>query len=129
MYLSDSSAVLTFDSIFTWYSKIVSTECKCHLKIYKIGLTRFVVIVSDLPINLAFNMAEEVLVLIQLISIEFNLKPTGAMWIKYYSLKSFSLFFKNQEIYEQLTLFQEGVYLEIISKQKIENLLGVELKS
>ena len=50
------------------------------------------------------------------------------MWIKYYSLKSFSLFFKNQEIYEQLIFFQEGVYLERISKQKIVNLLGVELK-
>ena len=62
LYLSDSSAVLTFDSIFTCYFKIVSTECKCYLKIYKIGLTRFVVIVSDLLINLVFNIAEEVLV-------------------------------------------------------------------
>ena len=129
MYLSDSSAVLTVDSIFTWYSKIVNTECKCHLKIYKISFDKFVVIVSDLPDNLGFNIAEEALTLIQLVSSKFNLEPTKTMWIEYYSMKSFNRFFKNKEIYEQLTLFQESIYSERISKRKIENLLGVKLKS
>ncbi len=49
------------------------------------------------------------------------------MWIEYYSMNS--RFFKNKEIYEQLTLFQESIYSERISKRKIESLLGVKLKS
>ena len=129
MYLSDSPAVLTADLIFTWYSGITNKKYKCHLKIYKINFDKFVVIFSDSPNNLAFNIAEETITLIQLVSSTFNLKPTETMWIEYYHIKSFNRFFKDKEIYEQLTLFQKSVCSERISKRKIENLLRVDLES
>ncbi len=128
LYLSDPPAVLIADLIFTWHSKIANTKYKCHLKIYKINFDKFVVISSYLPDNLAFNITEEILTLIQLVFKTFNLKPTKTMWIKYYSIKSFNRFFKDKKIYEQLTLFQKNVYSERISKQKIKNLLKIDLE-
>ena len=128
MYLSDSPAILTADLIFTWHSKITNTKCKCHLKIYKINFDKFVVIFYDSPNNLAFNIAEEALTLIRLVSSTFNLKLTETMWIEYYYIKFLNRSFKDKKIYKQLTLFQESVYLERISKQKIENLLRIDLE-
>lgn len=125
MYLNISkpTAVLGIDTVITWYSQIAQSKCKCHLRIYKISFDKAIVIVSELEDNPGRSIADESSSLIYLVCDEFALSSSETMWFEHYPAS----YLKDDETYEQVTLVKDYTYSTRISKQKIEDLLGVKL--
>ncbi len=124
MNISESPAVLTIDTPITWYSQKAQTYCQCRLRIYKITFELTVVIVSELDDNPGRSISDEALSLIHFVCDEFGLSPTKTMWVEHYPVG----YLKDEETYEQVMLVQGHPYLTRISQQKIEAVLGVQLK-
>ena len=121
--LSESPAILSTDTIFTWYSETVKTDCWCRLRIYKITLDHLVVIVSELPDNPGRSITDEASKLINLVCYQFGLAPYKVMWIEHYPVG----YLKDDETYDELRQGLGKVSSKRINKQKLEVLLGVQL--
>lgn len=128
MNLSESPAVLSVDTPITWYSKTAQTQCKYHLckyrlRIYKIAFDKAVVILSERQDNSRGLIMEEASRLIHWVCHEFELSPSKITWLEHYPAKHL----REEDIYEQVILVQPHLYSIMIDKQKIEDLLGVNL--
>ena len=121
--LSEAPAVLTVDTLFTWYSEIAQTDCQCRLRIYKITFDKAVIIASELPNNPGRSISDEALTLIHLVCYKFGQAPAKTMWIEHYPPG----YLKQEDTYEQVMLGQFCVRSKRIAKPKLESLLGVSL--
>ena len=121
--LSEVPAVLTVDTLFTWYSEIAQTDCQCRLRIYKITFDKAVIIASQLHDNPGHSITDEALTLIHLVCYKFGLAPHKTMWIEHYT----GGYLKEEDTYEELMLAQFCVRSKRINKQKLEALLGLTL--
>lgn len=121
--LSKSPAVLSTDTVFTWYSETVKTDCRCRLRIYKITLDKVIVIVSELSDNPGRSISDEASKLINLVCYQFGLASYKVMWIEHYPVG----YLKNDETYDVIMLGLDQVSSKRIHKQKLEVFLRVKL--
>ncbi len=109
--------------IFTWYSELVKKDCKCRLRIYKITLDHFVVIVDELPDNLGLGISTEASKLINLVCYQFGMASYKVMWVEHYPAG----YLENDETYHVVMQELSAVSSKRIKKQKLEVLLGVQI--
>lgn len=123
MNLSESPAVLSIDTVFTWYSEIAKIDCQCRLRIYKITFDKAVIIVSELHNNYGRSITDEALTLINLVCYKFGLSPAKTMWVEHYPAG----YLKDEDTYDEVMLALFHVHSKRIQKQQLEALLGVVL--
>lgn len=121
--ISQSSATLTVNQIFSWYSNTAQVECLCQLRIFQLSFDKFVVIVSELYDNPGRSITDEASALIQLVCRQFNLVFSKTMWIEHYP----SSYLKEDEAYEQILLTPFEINSQRIKKQQLESLLRISL--
>ena len=121
--LDNAPAVLSVDTIFTWYSETAKGNCQCHLRIYKIAFDKAIIIASELPDNPGRSITDEALTLIHLVCYKFGLAPTKTMWVEHYPKG----YFKDEATYDEVMLIQGRVISQRIKQRKIEDILGMEL--
>lgn len=122
--LSESPAVLSTDTVLTWYCETVKTDCQCRLRIYKITLDQVVVIVSELPDNPGCSITDEASKLINLVCYQYGLAAYKVMWVEHYPASAP----QDEEIYVLVMRELGNVLSQRIKKQKLEALLGIKLQ-
>lgn len=121
--VSELAAILEVKIEFTWHSEIAQKDCKCGLRIFKIGFDKAVIIVSELQDNPGRSITEEAVTLINLVCYKFGLSPFKTMWIEHYP----EGYLKEEDTYDEIRLSPFRIDSKRIKKQNLEALLGLKI--
>lgn len=111
----------TVDTLFTWYSTTIKSDCHCRLRIYQLAFDCVVIIVSECFDNPGRSITDEAPTLINLVCYRFGYAPAKVMWIEHYP----DGYLKEKESYHEVMRTVGHLSSKKVTRQQLEELLGV----